>query len=330
MANVDRKSVHANRADENNGGATDSRTKCRTVLPASTDFLPELSWNERKYAAMFRSRGFLSETQLRRRSRFAAELLSSAAESRRDGAKTVVVKVEFAQAGTADLNLGAAQGRHCSSNVMRADHALEAESSPTARQVRPARSSHSLRTLTKNERCSAQIDWCWQGHSSNVTKRFLIHGLVHGVRTKGMNRQPMNQARRNPAEKLATHQSSELCSGRNVPANAAQRRRLARPRTVGMADAIQQPRFREVRAWRRMETVGEVHCHSEEGTDLTRGLRRGAQAEVDRTRELRSESLRRRGRLDGGIREPNARIALRFRTRSIQRGADGILYGDWI
>lgn len=133
MANVDRKGVRTNRAGENNGGATDSRTKCRTVLPGSTDSLPELSSNERKYAAMFRSRGFRSETQLRRRYRCPAELLSSAAESRRDGAKPVVVKVEFAQAGTADLNLGAAQGRHLSSNVMRADHALEAESSPTAR-----------------------------------------------------------------------------------------------------------------------------------------------------------------------------------------------------
>ena len=133
MANVDRKSVRTNRAGENNGGATDSRTKCRTVLSASTDSLPELRSNEKKHAAIFGSRGLRSETQLRWRYRCPAESLSSATKPRRDGAKTVAVKVEFAQAGTPDLNLGAAQGRHCSSNAMRADRALEAESSPTAR-----------------------------------------------------------------------------------------------------------------------------------------------------------------------------------------------------
>jgi hypothetical protein len=139
----------------------------------------------------------------------------------------------------------------------------------------------------------------------------------------------MNPAHRNRADQLAGHESRELCSAQNVLTSGGRRRRPAKLANVEMAIAIQGPRCRQARPSRRMEIRAEVHYHSEEGTALKRASRRGGRVRVQRMPTLRSDSAVIRSRVDGGIRGPSVRSALRFRTRSTHRGPRGILCGDW-
>src|SRR5580704_16587208 len=179
------------------------------------------------------------------------------------------------------------------------------------------------------ELCSARTDACWHRHNSSATARFLIHGLVHGWETKEIAKKMMNPADRNRAAQLAGHQSRKPCNAQNVPTSGERQRRPAKLANVEMAIGIQRPRYRRARPSRRMEIRAEVHCRSEVGTALKRAARCGGRLRMERMPALRSDPAGSRSCGDGGIRGPNARSALRFRTRSIHRGPRGILCGGW-
>jgi hypothetical protein len=326
--NVKSKSVRENYTGKNNHGVTGSPTNCRTPSLATAGRSLELRPNTMAFAATFTSLSSRPAAKSRRLYLRPAELLSSATESPRDGAKILAAIVEMAKADTDRFGCSAAQMRNRWPSVMSACAAVELRSISTARKVGPEWSDHSARTLMHTELCSAQTDACWQGHNSSATTRFVIRGPVHGWETKEMGKKTMNPADRNRADPLASHQSRELGSAQNVPTSGERGRHPAKLANVEMAIAIQRPRFRQARPSRRMEIRAEVHCRSEEGTALQRASRRGGRARVERTPALRSDSAGSRTRADGGIRGPNVRSALRFQTRSIHRGPRGILCGD--
>jgi hypothetical protein len=131
--NTKRKSARKSQTGEKTGNAIVNRTNCVAASPVTTGTTLELRPNTVKFAATRTSRGGRLGAKSRRRYVRPAELLSSAAESRRDGAKTVAAKFELAKAGTNHFDCSAAENRSRRSDVMGASAAAEARSIPTAR-----------------------------------------------------------------------------------------------------------------------------------------------------------------------------------------------------
>src|SRR5271156_3917023 len=131
-----RESGRKNQAGEIKGGAIVSGTKSGTASLTSTGSSLELMSNAMKATAMRAGRDRRSGVKSPRHLR-PAGLLSSATESRRDGAKAVAVKVEVAKAGADHFGCTAARIRSRQSSVMPAGAAVEARSIPRSHEARP-------------------------------------------------------------------------------------------------------------------------------------------------------------------------------------------------
>lgn len=322
---VKRKGVRNNQIVKNNRGATVGRANCRTTSPATAGLSLELKSNTMKFAATFTSRGRRRGASSRRR----VELLSSVAESRRDGAKAASAKVGMTKADADHFGCRAAQLRYRRPSVMSVGAADEQKAIAATRQVRPERIGHLSRMLMHTELRSAQTDLRRRGRKSSEPKYFLDHRLVLGAATIEIGKKTMNRAHHNSEEQLAGLQWTELRSSRSLPASAERRRRPAKPEHPESAIATREPRCLQVRLLTRMEIQAEVHCRSEAGTRLKRAPRCGGRVRVERMRALRSDPAGGRSRVGGGIPGPSVRSALRFQARSIRRGPREILCGDW-
>jgi hypothetical protein len=324
-----RRGARKNQIGKRTCDATTGRANCRAALPTTT--VPSLGWrlNTMKFAATSTNRGHGSDAKARRLHLHLTESVSSAAESQRGGAKTGAAKSEMAKAGTVHYGRRAAQTRNRRPSVMHEQAAVETGQLPTSREARTAWNRHLSQTLMSTELRRTQTDLAWQGQCSSVTKRFLIHAVVHRVGTRGTSGNSMNQARRNSAEQLAGHRWTAPRNARNVPASAERRRRPAKPPHTESATATREPRYLQVRPSRRMEILAEAHCHSGEGTDLKPARRRGERIRLERLSAARSDLAESRSGIDRGIAGSIAQSAIRFRTRSIHQGSRETLCGGW-
>ena len=287
---------------------------------------------------------------------YTAELFSSAAAVRCDGAKTVVAKVDvaktgpdhsdsgaaqmvkagsdrsesdaapMAKAGAGHFETGAVQLRIRCANVKRAGETVNAISRRRGRQARPGSSRRLARTWTQTEQRSAWMGWCSRRDKSSARRRFSICGLARIAGTGKMDQKATDQKHRNPSGQVVAHGSTELCSARNVRGCEEPRWQPGKPVDVEAGIAIHNLRCRQIAPLRRRELRAAAHRHSAEATGLERAPRCGPKAVRDRMGAVPSDL--RRNRVRGGTRLPSARSSLRFGPQSIHRAPHGIPYGD--